>query len=450
MRYIVSSLSGLLVFGALALPVHQAPLASAATTSWSGKTVDTINASKLGLTGKGKGTFATLGHVTDTTSKGGFKCAPCPAPVQTEFGTLTMKTTSGDKVVFKLTGTQTDTTSNHSGTRYRLSYTWKITHGTGQYTGISGHGTITGYAVVNQTTAIGVEHRTWKGTVKWPQSPAPTATPTSGPAPYHPIGIAVDGQGNIFVQHNEAVTEYGPDGTLLATTEHFLKSGQKCGPWGLALSPQGTVYVADECGPTITVLSPSLQQTGTLTGDSGEIFDNPVVDRQGNIDVASFTGTTVDQFSAGSGKHTILYTATQADTPDRDLWAAAIDPEGNLQVTSIMHGIIKISPTGQFLARSGPIPNFPEIDDIAIDSKGYVYLTAGQGCQCRDEVIKLSPTWQVLGVVAPQGNGTGQVDTPLGLAVDTHDNLYVSDTYNGRIQKFSPSGQFLLSFTGAS
>ena len=44
------------------------------------------------------------------------------------------------------------------------------------------------------------------------------------------------------------------------------------------------------------------------------------------------------------------------------------------------------------------------------------------------------------------GTDEGAFDTPSGLAVDSQDKLYVSDTYNHRIQKFTAAGKILLSF----
>ncbi|MEN3368779.1 MAG: hypothetical protein V7609_922 [Verrucomicrobiota bacterium] len=42
-----------------------------------------------------------------------------------------------------------------------------------------------------------------------------------------------------------------------------------------------------------------------------------------------------------------------------------------------------------------------------------------------------------------KGAGRGQFDFPRGLTVDSSGNIFVSDTNNGRIQKFSPAGEFL-------
>ena len=43
------------------------------------------------------------------------------------------------------------------------------------------------------------------------------------------------------------------------------------------------------------------------------------------------------------------------------------------------------------------------------------------------------------------GGGKGQFDNPHGIAVDSAGNIFVADTGNGRIQKFSPNGTFVTS-----
>jgi DNA-binding beta-propeller fold protein YncE len=43
------------------------------------------------------------------------------------------------------------------------------------------------------------------------------------------------------------------------------------------------------------------------------------------------------------------------------------------------------------------------------------------------------------------GNGKGQFDSPRGIAIDAAGNIFVADTGNGRIEKFSPDGVFISS-----
>ena len=47
------------------------------------------------------------------------------------------------------------------------------------------------------------------------------------------------------------------------------------------------------------------------------------------------------------------------------------------------------------------------------------------------------------------GTGDGQFNTPYGIAVDSHDNLYVADRVNNRVQKFDANGNFLMKFGSA-
>ena len=44
------------------------------------------------------------------------------------------------------------------------------------------------------------------------------------------------------------------------------------------------------------------------------------------------------------------------------------------------------------------------------------------------------------------GSGDGQLDRPASMAFDADENIYVSDTLNHRIQKFSKDGKFLAKF----
>lgn len=45
-----------------------------------------------------------------------------------------------------------------------------------------------------------------------------------------------------------------------------------------------------------------------------------------------------------------------------------------------------------------------------------------------------------------QGDGRGQFNAPRGVATDAAGNIYVADTGNARVQKFSPEGNFLAAF----
>jgi DNA-binding beta-propeller fold protein YncE len=45
-----------------------------------------------------------------------------------------------------------------------------------------------------------------------------------------------------------------------------------------------------------------------------------------------------------------------------------------------------------------------------------------------------------------EGDGSGQFNNPAGVAVDSEDNVYVTDVNNNRIQKFTANGTFITSW----
>jgi tripartite motif-containing protein 71 len=59
---------------------------------------------------------------------------------------------------------------------------------------------------------------------------------------------------------------------------------------------------------------------------------------------------------------------------------------------------------------------------------------------------KVSETW----TVGKVGSGPGEIDAPLGLALDSAGNVYLADRGNHRLQKFGPDGKFLTEWKGDS
>lgn len=75
---------------------------------------------------------------------------------------------------------------------------------------------------------------------------------------------------------------------------------------------------------------------------------------------------------------------------------------------------------------------------VAIDHHNNVYVSDNG-----DSVIKLSPSGAVLatwGTPGTYGANRGQFDGASSLVVDSQDNVYVADVDNSRVQIFSPSG----------
>src|SRR5579872_4894771 len=82
-------------------------------------------------------------------------------------------------------------------------------------------------------------------------------TPTySSPSP---AGITLDSAGNLYVANTpqSVIEEFGPTGTLLRTWGfHGSYPGQFQHPGGIAVSPNGTIYVADTDNHRIQTMKP--------------------------------------------------------------------------------------------------------------------------------------------------------------------------------------------------
>lgn len=124
----------------------------------------------------------------------------------------------------------------------------------------------------------------------------------------------------------------------------------------------------------------------------------------------------------------------------------AVDAEGNVYLADLglrtvfkysgEEQIEKIQPQEDFYPRS-----------VAVDSEGNLLVLSF------DRVYKFSPSGRVFSF-GESGEKEGQFGAagsefyngPSGICVDKDDNIYVADTLNSRVQKFSPEGKFLKAY----
>lgn len=86
---------------------------------------------------------------------------------------------------------------------------------------------------------------------------------------------------------------------------------------------------------------------------------------------------------------------------------------------------------------------------VATDSRGNMYVAD----TLNHRVVRFSPKGAFLGSFGSTGTASGQFsqrDSPQGLAVGPDGNVYVADTWNQRIEVFSRSGKFLRQWGGGA
>lgn len=207
-------------------------------------------------------------------------------------------------------------------------------------------------------------------------------------------------------------------------------------------------------------------QQGSKDGEFNAL-EALAVDSQGNIYVADTENHRVQKFDA-NGK---LLRKWGSQGANNEQFASpggiAIDPENNVYVADTFnHRIQKFDATGKFLGKwgtpcdlqsgkgcidpDGPGPLKPGDGQfnlpigIALDKDGNLYVTDA----FNHRVQKFNPVGKFLGSFGVPGSGDGQFNIATGIVIDKDGNLYVSDNKNDRVQKFDSHGKFLGKFGG--
>ena len=191
-------------------------------------------------------------------------------------------------------------------------------------------------------------------------------------------------------------------------------------PWGIAVDQPGNVYVGDSGNYCIKKFDPEgrfITEWGSPGQKDGQFNTIHIVkvSRSGTVYV-------VDEHNDG-----------RTDT-------------GRIQ---------KFTPYGQFMGqfeRKAPDADKADLPiDVAEDSRGNIFVLAVENWVKKDRRIgraaieKYSSAGEFIaqwGMTA--GSGDGQLQMPTAIDVDAEGNFYVVDYVNDRVQKFDPSGKFLL------
>jgi sugar lactone lactonase YvrE len=224
---------------------------------------------------------------------------------------------------------------------------------------------------------------------------------------------------------------------------------------------------------TQTVSPQSVYNVTTFAGDgSNSAFSIPnavVVDKNGNVYVTNpgnnkiikITSAGIVTTLAGSG----TVGAVDGNGSSSQFYAPTgitIDSVGNLFVADKLNNRIrKITPNGDVTTFAGSSAGFADgvgtaaqfngPYNVAIDSSDNLYVTDTNNNRIR----KITSTGVVTTVagsgVAGAANGIGtaaQFNLPFGITVDSSGNLYISDTWNHLIRKITPNGT-VTTFAGS-
>jgi serine/threonine-protein kinase len=304
--------------------------------------------------------------------------------------------------------------------------------------------------------------------------------------------VAVDSNRTVYVADGNRIRKITPQGavtTLAGSGEQGFADGtgeaaQFSDPWGVAVDANRTVYVADRGNHRIRKISPAgvvttlagSEESGFANGTgAGAKFNSPLgvaVDSNRNVYVAD--GNTRIRKISPAGVVTTLAGGEESGFADGISTAAkfnnplgvAVDSNRNVYVADYGNGRIrKISPAGvvstlagsglgapygagAFSDGAGSSASFYNPLSVAVDGEGRVYVADSRNNRIR----KITPEGVVStlagGPLPIAGYGGGWLDgpssrsmfqEPTGVAVDSLGNVYVADSFNGRIRKITIS-----------
>ncbi|MEI6715502.1 MAG: MBG domain-containing protein [Verrucomicrobiota bacterium] len=298
----------------------------------------------------------------------------------------------------------------------------------------------------------------------------------------YPLGVAVDGSGNVYVADsgNHTIRKITSDGVVstLAGSAGVSISDDGTGsaasfvyPRGVAVDGSGNVYVADNStirkitsGGVVSTLAGSPDGNGRVNGTgSAARFANPTcvaVDGSWNVYVADTDNKTIRKITKGGVVSTLAGKAGLYGSADGTGSAArfaaprgvAVDGNGNVYVTDY-RTIRKITSGGvvSTLAGSadesgsedgiGSAARFVYLTGVAVDGNGNLYVADNSTIRKITSGGAVSTLAGRAGVYYETVDGTGgdaRFRSLGGIAVDGSGNVYVTD--GSTIRKITSGG----------
>lgn len=252
----------------------------------------------------------------------------------------------------------------------------------------------------------------------------------SGEAQFdRPEGLALAPDGTLYIVETLSgrVRKISPDGAVTTVLDTKRPDSVVKLPHRFAVGPEGGLYLTDAGNNRVVRINAEGDVVAVVgTGEQG--------DRDGPAEEAQF------DFPIGIAvaKDGTVYVADSGNSKVRK-----ISPEGN---------VTTLAGDGQRGFRDGDAADarFNGLNELTLDNAGNVYVTDSGNSRVR----KISPEGVVSTVAGSGERGFADGDPvkasfkgPAGIAVDAAGNLYVAEIGNHRIRKIVP-GQQVLTIAG--
>jgi hypothetical protein len=281
---------------------------------------------------------------------------------------------------------------------------------------------------------------------------------------YGPGGIDVDSEGNIYVGNARGynavkldpsysgVWRVGSPSVPGTDSAHF-GGNESAGPTGMAISPDGRLFLADPGNNRIQVFGADGAYLDSLSDpvDERYPYDWPTgvdVDAWGNVymvDTRNHHILIFDSDLSFIGAIGYPQISGESNFQFDNPWDVAVDAVGKIYVADRNNNRVQVFDSdwewlmrlGQTGVRGSDYYHFYWPSSVDVDSAGRIYVLDAE----LDRVQVFSPEGDYLTTIGGEaGPGMRQFDMDYysGIAVDDLDNVYITDGLNHRIAKYAP------------
>jgi streptogramin lyase len=255
-----------------------------------------------------------------------------------------------------------------------------------------------------------------------------------------PLGVAVDGNGNIYIAQSSGVLKetLSPDGSGYSETVIVSTQGLKHA--GIAVDRAGNVYLGMSGAVYMETLSDGSYNQSIIASNVKQP-DWIAVDNKGNVYIADNGENQVLKETKAGDHYARSVVFPPAASGAGSLNGLAVDPIGNVYFVSDGN-VWKATPAGGSYHATLLLPGTYG-RGIAVDGVGDLYVTVGSTQVLQETLSEGRYTQSTV--------ATAHLPIAAGLAVDYSGNLYVGDLQGNRVLKEYASSSPLrpLSSAGA-
>jgi uncharacterized protein (TIGR03663 family) len=276
-----------------------------------------------------------------------------------------------------------------------------------------------------------------------------------------PKAVAIAPNGNLVIADgvNHRIVVVDAQGNQVSSFGSFCNLADNAGcqgngagqfnePWGVGVGPDGSIYVSDTWNHRIQKFDADgkfVTMWGTFADTGGALgaeatFWGPrglAVDPDGNVYVADTGNKRIEKFDA-DGKFLAHYGGVGgAPGQFNEPVGVAVAPDGTIFVADTWNRRIQsfdkeFKPLAQWSVRAWAGQSVNNKPYIAADNE-HVWISDPENFR----VVEFTRDGQLSRVWGAFGSDASSLNLPLGVAADAQGNLYVADSVNNRVQRFS-------------